>query len=382
MRVGRGAEWAALPGSTGLLADGAGLGERVGRQTGRAGRRGGGPGLMTTLAGTGVRGFRGDGTWAHLARLAAPQEVAAAPDGAVVFIDRTNNRVRRVDPSGVITTIVGTGACGADGDGGPAVAARLCYPCGLAVGTDGSVIIADTFVDRVRKVDPVGVITTIAGCRPAGPGSGDEGGPATRVRLSRPGAVAVAPDGSVFIAEPYRFRVLRVDPYGMVTLVAGNGAKGFGGDGGPARYARLGSVHGLAVAPDGSLLLADAGNRRVRKVDPAGVITTVAGNGRSADRGDGGPAAQASFTSLSGIAVAADGSVFVSDERAGRVRKVDQSGIITAFAGDGSQGFGGDGGPAARARLNYPHGVAVARNGGVVIADRMNHRLRYVGPEA
>ncbi|MGP3691554.1 NHL domain-containing protein [Streptomyces sp. IBSNAI002] len=338
--------------------------------------------MITTLAGTGVRGFRGDGTWAYLARLAAPQGVAAAPDGSVVFIDRTNNRVRRVGPSGVITTVAGTGDCGVGGDGGPAVEARLCYPCGLAVAPDGSVIISDTFVDRVRRVDPVGVITTIAGCRPAEPGAGAEGDPATRVRLSRPGAVAVAPDGSVLIAEPYRFRVLKVDPFGLVSLVAGSGAKGFGGDGGPARYARLGAVQGLAVAPDGSLLLADAGNRRIRRVDPAGVITTVAGNGRSADRGDGGPAAQASFTTLSGIAVAADGGVLVSDERAGRVRRVDPSGIITAFAGDGDQGFAGDGGPATRARLNYPHGVAVARDGGVVIADRMNHRLRHVGPES
>lgn len=331
---------------------------------------------MTTLAGTGVRGSGGDGGWAGLARLAAPQGVAAAPDGSALFIDRTNNRVRRVSTAGIITTVAGNGVCGDHGDGGPAVLARLCYPCGIAVAPDGGVIIADTFVDRVRRVGPDGVIATIAGCRLAEEGSGQEGGPACEFRLSRPSAVAVGPDGSVYIAEPCRYRVLRVDPAGAVSVFAGTGAKGFEGDGGPARQARISGVQGLAVAPDGSVLLADTGNRRIRRVNPGGKITTVAGNGEAGDRGDGGSAVRASFALLSGIAVVDDGSVLVSDAQAGRVRKVDPAGIVTAFAGNGRQGFGGDGGPATRGRLNSPHGVAAFADGSVVIADRMNHRLR------
>jgi streptogramin lyase len=208
-----------------------------------------------------------------------------------LIADRSNQRIRRVDAvTGVITTVAGNGASGFSGDGGPATAANLSGPFGVAVDAAGNVLIADQNNARIRRVDAVtGVITTVAG-NGAGGFSGD-GGPATAASLSNPVGVAVDAAGNVLIADRSNQRIRRVDAVtGVITTAAGNGASGFSGDGGPATAASLSSPWGVAVDAAGNVLIADQSNSRIRRVDAVtGVITTVAGNGTFGFSGDGGP---------------------------------------------------------------------------------------------
>ena len=332
--------------------------------------------IITTVVGTGEEGSSGDGGPATAAQLRSPRALAIAPDGSLYLADVFNYRVRRVDPSGIITTVVGTGEEGSSGDGGPATAAQLYYPSALALAPDGSLYIADTSHHRVRRVDPNGIITTVAGTGEKG-FSGD-GGPATAAELRDPSALALAPDGSFYLADTYNHRVRRVDPNGIISTVAGTGEWGFSGDGGPATAAQLRSPRALALAPDGSLYLADTYNYRVRRVDPSGIISTVAGTGEWGFSGDGGPATAAQLDHPSALALAPDGSLYLANTYNHRVRRVDPSGIITTVAGTGEWGFSGDGGPPTAAELRDPSALALAPDGSLYIADAGNNRVRRV----
>jgi streptogramin lyase len=213
-----------------------------------------------------------------------PRSVALTAAGDVLIADTDNQRIRRIDhATGIITTIAGTGRYGHGGDGGPATAARLASPQALALAPDRSVLVADTRNARIRRIDPgTGVITTIAGT--GTPGDSGDGGPATAARLVLPRGLTVAPDGSLYVADAGAHRVRRIDPAGIITTVAGVGERGCTGDGGPAVDAALAAPSGLAVGPEGSLYIADASNSRIRRVTRTGVITTYAGNGHR--RGD------------------------------------------------------------------------------------------------
>ncbi len=267
------------------------------------------------------------------------------------------------------------------GDGGQARSAALKAADGVAVGPDGSLYIADWDDQRVRRVDPRGVITTVAGN--GTPGFSGDGGPATKAELNRPSDIAVGPDGSLYIADSFNLRVRRVDPRGVITTVAGNGTLGFSGDGGPATQAALGNNRGgfVAVGPDSSLYISDNGNERIRRVDPRGVITTIAGNGTPGSRGDGGPATQAELSTPLGISLDPDGSVYFVDLGSNSVRRVGSDGIIQTVAGKGTQGFSGDGGPATKAQLSLPGDVAVGPDGSLYIADGQSSIIRKVGPD-
>lgn len=208
--------------------------------------------------------------------VALPTGVASLPDGGFLIADRGVARVRRVAPDGIITTVAGTGAFNSSGDGGPATRAAV-VPSSVAVQPDGGFLIVDTLAHRVRRVDPNGIITTVAGNGTDG-FSGD-GGPATEAQLNAPSDVAVMPDGGFLIADELNHRIRRVTPDGRITTVAGINSGGFSGDGGPALAAQLDGPHGVAVAPDGSILIAERNNRRVRRVSPTGIITTIAGDG-------------------------------------------------------------------------------------------------------
>jgi RHS repeat-associated protein len=227
------------------------------------------------------------------------------------------------------------------------------------------------------------IITTVAGngVPPTGGDQGD-GGLATQARLSGPTGVAVGPDGSFFIAQQNALsRIFRVDPNGIITTVAGTGSPGFSGDGGPATQAQLNFPSGVAVGPDGSLFIADTNNSRIRRVRPDGIITTVAGGGNPADGlGDGGPATQAALSSTYGVAVGPDGSLHIGDNGNQRIRRVGPDGIITTVGGNGTQGYSGDGGPATQASLFRPFHVAVGPDGSLFFADFGNRRIRRVGP--
>ena len=279
---------------------------------------------------------------------------------------------------GIITTVAGNGTEGFSGDGGPATSASLSV-LGVAKDASGNLFIADLENLRIRKVSPDGIITTVAGNGAQG-FSGD-GGPAAAASLSDPERVAVDASGNLFIADSQNNnRIRKVSPNGIITTVAGNGRNDFCGDGGLATAACLNQPGGIAVDASGNLFIADSYNGRVRKVSPSGFITTVAGGGMpSDDLGDGGPATSASL-SPADVAVDAFGNVFIADYITSRIRKVSPNGIITTVAGNGDYGFSGDGGPAASASLYFPTGVAVDASGNLFIADIYNSRIRKVSP--
>ena len=307
-------------------------------------------GTITTVAGTGARGFSGDGGPATVAQLSSPRGVAVDAAGNLYIADRGNGRVRRVDRFGTITTVAGTGEYGYSGDGGPATAARLRSPMRLAVDAAGNLYIAADSSFRVFRVDRFGTLTTVAGTGVRG--QSGEGGPATAAQLDFVYALAADAAGNLYVAGPTDPRVRRVDSSGRIATVAGNGSGRFGGDGGPATAARLSSPNGLAVDAAGNLYIAGEESRRVRRVDPFGTITTVAGTGRLGYSGDGGLATAAQLVSPQGLAVDTAGNLYIADSN--RVRKVDRFGTITTVAGTGEYGYSGDGGPATAAPAQIP----------------------------
>jgi uncharacterized protein (TIGR03437 family) len=333
-------------------------------------------GIISTVAGDGTQGFSGDGGPATSASFSEPEAVAVDAAGNLYIADRLNNRVRKVNPSGIISTVAGSGAEGFSGDGGPATSASLYRPEGVAVDAAGSLYIADAFNARIRKVSPSGIISTVAG-NGAQRFSGD-GGSATSASLYFPHGVAVDAAGNLYITDHVNKRIRRVSPSGILTTVAGGGS-GLG-DGGPATSASLWAPIGVAVDPAGNLYIADYWNYRIRKVNPSGMISTVAGNGAYKFAGDGGPATSASFWQPYGVAVDAVGNLYVADRGNSRIRKVSPSGIISTVAGNGIGGYSGDGGPATSASLFDPRGVAVDAAGNLYVADSGNQRIRKVSP--
>jgi DNA-binding beta-propeller fold protein YncE len=343
-------------------------------------------GTITTVAGTGEAGYSGDGHAATLARLWQPGGVGVDPaTDALLIADTYNARVRRVAPgTGVITTVVGRGSMGYSGDGGPATDAEIEAPYGVLVEpATGALLLSDSAYGRVRRVAPgTGIIATVAGS--SHPGSGGDGHAATRAALFLPYGVAVAPasvGGAQWIADAFNHKIRRVAPNGVITTVAGTGEAGFSGDGGLAVRAMLDHPYGVALhAPSGTLYVADHNNGRLRAVWANGTITTVAGTGEAGFSGDGGPARRASFDGLAAVAVDAAGTLFVVDARNHRVRRVGTNGIVTTVAGSGVAGYAGDGGAATAARLFVPWGVAVdPSTGALLIADSLNARIRRVG---
>lgn len=336
------------------------------------------PGIITTVAGSGEEGYSGDGGPAAQAGLALPTGVAMGPHGCLYLADMSNHRIRKVC-DGRIATAAGKGTPGYSGDGGPAAQASLNEPRGCAVGADGSLYIADSMNNRIAKVDAAGVITTVAGDGAAG--YAGDGGPAVEARLQHPYGVAVGADGSLYVADTKNHRIRKVDPAGIITTAAGRSGRGrYYGDGGPAAEARLNEPYGVAVGAGGSLYIADTLNHRIRKIDPDGIISTVAGDGVRRYGGDGGPAVKAGLNSPTAVAVAvgADGSLYIADMNNRRLRKVDPDGVITTVAGTGGAGHWGDGGPATEAAVGRPRAVAVGADGSLYFADAENHRIRQV----
>ncbi len=334
-------------------------------------------GVITTVAGT-EWVFRGDGGPAINAPLGETTGVAVDSAGNVFAADIGNHLVVKVSPAGILTVVAGTGNRGFSGDGGLATSAGLNIPRGVALDRSGNLYIADDGNSRVRKVSLDGTITTVAGSGRYDY-SGD-GGPATSAALRNPRAVAVDAAGNLYIADSNNHRIRKVGLDGIISTVAGNGVAAFSGDGGPAISASLNQPNGVAVDAAGNLYIADSSNNRIRKVPPGGIITTVAGNGQCCFSGDGGPAVSATLGFPAGVAVDGAGNLYSAEPGSRRVRKVNAAGIISTVAGNGVEGFSGDGGSATSASLYQPRGVAVDGAGSLYVADQINARVRKIGP--
>jgi serine/threonine-protein kinase len=305
-----------------------------------------------------------------------PFAVALAPGGGVLVADRAAHRIWRLDPSSARRTLVaGNGRPGFGGDGGPATEAAIGEPIDVVAGPRGDVYVVSEL--RIRRISAAtGVIDTVAGTGERA-FSGD-GGPTTVAALNAPDSLAFDGAGNLYVAE-YENRVRRIDAgTGVISTVVGNGAEGFSGDGGPARNALISHPHGLAVAAGGTIYLADTWNQRIRRVDPAGTITTVAGTGAQGHGGDGGPAARAVFDDPVHVALGPDGALYVSDGSNNRIRRVGADGVVRTVAGGGGATSPGDGGPATRARLALPNAVAVAPDGTFYVAEFEGRRVRRV----
>jgi hypothetical protein len=260
-----------------------------------------------------------------------------------------------------IFTIAGT-TTGDSGDNGPAADAQLDFPASVVETADGGYLITDADTNKVRRVSPGGIITTSA--------SG----------LNSPRGIAATPDGGYLVADSGSRRVLRVSPTGTVTTAAGNGTSTSTGDNGPATQAGVNTPIDVAMTSDGGFLIAETGGARIRRVSPTGTITTVAGNGTTGNGGDGGPATAAELNVPSGVSPAADGGFLIAEFFGDRVRRVSPSGIIAPAAGTGTSGPAGDGGPAIAAEVSNPADVVSTPDGGFLIADAGNSRVRRVSP--
>jgi sugar lactone lactonase YvrE len=336
------------------------------------------PGIISTVAGTGIPGFSGDGGAATLAKLNHPGQIAVDGAGNIYVAELNNNIIRKINTSGIISTIAGTGIAGFSGDGGPATAAKLNSPYSIAIDVAGNMYIGDFNNQRVRKINTSGIITTIAGNGTGG--YGGDGGPATSAMLWNPGFLNVDGAGNVYVSDNQNQRIRKINIItGIITTVAGNGTVGYSGDGGLATSARLCYPNGVFVDNPGNIYIGDAANNVIRKVNTSGIISTIAGTGVGGFSGDGGPATAAKLNIPQCIYVDDLGNILFTDSDNDRVRKISTSGIITTIAGTGVAGYSGDGGLATAAQLNGPDGVVVDPAGKIYIAEAFNNRIRMIG---
>lgn len=333
---------------------------------------------ITTVAGSGIEGFSGDGGPATRAEmnLQSGDGIAVDRQGNIYFCDADNFRVRKVSTDGIITTVAGTGVAGSSGDGGPASLAQLRAPSDVALDSAGRLYIVEEGGDRIRVVDTNNIITTYAGTGRRG-FSGDSG-PAHQAQFFAPSDSAFDRFGNLYVADAYNGRVRKIDTNGVITTLAGNGRSGFSGDLRLGTFASFSLPDGVAVDGAGNVYIADKQNHRVRIVFTNGVINTYAGNGNAGMPLDGYRATQVPLSYPDGLATDRFGNLYIASQFNHKIHKVDPNGIITTVAGIGSAGFSGDGGSPLQAQLDSPSEVTVDHYGNLYIADTGNERIRKV----
>jgi uncharacterized protein (TIGR03437 family) len=329
------------------------------------------PYIISTVAGT---DRLLDGNAAINVPLRDPRTIRVDAAGSLYIADTGDHRIRKINQSGVISTIAGNGLPGFAGDRGKATAAQLSSPTSLAFDGNGNLYVVDRDNSRVRRISSDGIINTVAGN--GTPGFSGDNGPAVSAQI-RPYAVAADSKGNLYIAD-LTFRIRKVDiTTGNITTIAGTGMQGYSGDNAPAAMAAIDFVFDLAVGSDGSVYFADFGNARVRKIDPSGMMKLVAGSGQFGFINDGIPATLALMLPQ-GVIVDTFGNVYISDYNRDQIRRVDVgTGLIKTIAGTGTTGFSGDNDLAAKAQLNSPFGLAIDSTG-LYVADTGNKRIRRI----
>ncbi|HEX5025244.1 MAG TPA: NHL repeat-containing protein, partial [Agriterribacter sp.] len=333
--------------------------------------------FISTYAGTGQGGYSGNGGPATAAQLSDPLGVCADAAGNIYIADHSNHVIRKVSTDGSISNFAGSGEYGYSGDGGLAVDASLEYPFGLYADKSGNIYFTDRLRCVVRKVDGSGIITTVAGSGVSG--YAGDGGLATNARLHAPMGIGGDGDGNIYIVEFVNLIVRKLSRDGVITTFAGNRRVGYTGDGGPAVNASFNSPVGIWVDEQGNVFVADTDNFAIRKINKSGTITTVAGNGTRGYTGDGGLAKAAQLKSPYGVYVNEKGELYIGDSGNGVIRKVNTSGIIETYAGNGIKDYSGDGGLPLDAAFIAPTFLCEDKDANLYIADGQSHVLRKIG---
>lgn len=336
-------------------------------------------GYVCALAGTGELGFNRDGLLPAESDLFLVSSARRGPDDRVYVMDFNNQRLRVIDDDGLMQTVIGNGFHAIATTGVPADSTPLENPIDFRFDAAGRLVFVSYHDPRVLVLGDDGMLHALAGADEgvvAVEGNEGDGGPAIDALFMQPDGIAIAPDDAIYVSDSLANRV-RLIRDGIITTVAGNGEAGYAGDGGPGTEAALHWPSALEIDPEGNLFIAETRSHVVRRLAPDGTISTVAGTGTPGASGDGGPASAAQLDQPYGLAVDADGSLYISDRGNFRVRRVNPDGNIETIAGTGAEGLSGDGGPADRARFGYVARLALDDDG-LLVADQSNSTVRRI----
>ena len=338
--------------------------------------------IISTIVGTGTAGYSGDWGAPNLAEINYPGFLSFGGYGfgSLYVSDRLNYRVRvvKLGAGGIIYTMAGDGTAGFSGDGGPATTAQITIPGGVCIDHHSNTFFADYDNHCIRKVDMLGIITTYGGI-PGVAGYSGDGGLATAAEFDHPNYVVVDSVGNLFIADQYNHRIRKIDTAHIITTVAGTGTSGSTGDGGSATAAEISYPNYVRMDKIGNLYITDNGHHKIRKINTSGIINTIAGNGILGSSGDGGPATEAELNFPGGIAFDSHGNVLICDCFNNKIRRIDTiTGIINTIAGTGIAGDGGDGGSPLLADLNQPVDITVDNYNNIYFVDWNNNRIRMI----
>jgi sugar lactone lactonase YvrE len=334
--------------------------------------------IITTIVGDGRGTFGGDGGFASKASLSTPNGIVLDKIGNIYISDSKGSKIRKVNTSGIISTIAGWGSAGMSGDGGPATAAKLNFPSGILIDNFGNIIFSDSYNHRIRKIDSAGIITTIVGTGIGGYTSDDT--LAIHSRLNIPCGLALDDEGNLYIADRMNHRIRKVNTSGVITTVAGNGLGTTKGDGGPATAASINRPNDVKISPDGALIIADTYGNAVRKIKADGIIKSIAGvgDGFSGFGGDEGVIGESRLASPYSLAIDNTGNIYVADKNNNRIRRIDVTGAIKTVAGNGASVSGGDGRVAVDASISSPESIAVDEVGNLYIGETSKIRYLYL----